>query len=199
MARSIHSAFSQWVRWAAGLQVLHNTFCDKSRHLFPNCWGESLFFCLAVCNCIKCCWSMCVFFNLWKNIPLNLCNDTCISWSSRHTLWNKMPASISFGTTILNLSSSSNLPIWVAPSILANISSIATVESNPYRFETRKTNDRSLWTDGGPSDKWNFSRWISALDSFNSARNRASAVLNFKERTNYIPTPSGFNSRLVST
>jgi len=76
-------------------------------------------------------------------------------------------------------------------------SSIGTAESKPDHFGTRETNDRSWWTVGGPPDKRSFIRRISALDSSNSARNRASAIPNFEVRTDYIPNRSGFNSRLV--
>jgi len=52
---------------------------------------------------------------------------------------------------------------------------------------------------GGPPDRRSFSRCISALDYSNSARNRASAILNFKVHTKYIPKRSGFKSHQVLT
>ena len=95
-------------------------------------------------------------------------------------------------TAILNWSNSSHLPIWVAASILTKNSSIEHTESKPDHFGRRKTNDKFLWTVDGPPDRRFSSRRISAIDSCNSSCKCASATLNLKVRTKYIPKRFGF-------
>ena len=112
--------------------------------LYANCCGDSFFVCLAVCNLIKLCWSVCVSLNLLLNTLLNICHVTFFSWSSRHPLYNNLASSESFRTAILIWSYSSHFSIQAAPSVLVKNSSIGTPESKPDHFGIKETDERSL-------------------------------------------------------